>query len=116
MGQKRNLGWETETASSPQRILSRRPRPEKTDTPLQRQKGVQWQGKLITRAIFHPSTGVPPLPADGRGEMERRLMGQGRKRCWTGLLRKAGDQEKETSSIKERKGPWRLADLLCGRQ
>lgn len=48
--------------------------------------------------------------------MERRLMGQGRKRCWTGLLRKAGDQEKETSSIKERKGPWRLADLLCGRQ
>lgn len=43
-------------------------------------------------------------------------MGQGCKRCWTGLLRKAGDQEKETSSIKERKGPWRLADLLCGRQ
>ena len=92
-----------------------RPQPEKMDTPLQRQKGVQWQEKLITRAIFHPSTGVPPLPADGRGETERRLMGQGHKRGWTGLLRKARDREKETYSIKERKGPWRLADLLCGR-
>lgn len=92
-----------------------RAQPEKMHTPLQRQKGGQWQGKLlITRAIFHPSTGVPPLPVDGRGETEERLMGQGQKRGWTGLLRKAGDQE-ETSSIKERKGPQRLADLLCGR-
>lgn len=91
-----------------------RAQPEKMHTPLQRQKGGQWQGKLITRAIFHPSTGVPPLPVDGRGEIEERLMGQGQKRGWTGLLRKAGDQE-ETSSIKERKGPQRLADLLCGR-
>ena len=55
------------------------------------------------------------MPAEGRGETERRLMGQGHNRGWTGLLRKARDREKETSSIKERKGPWRLADLLCGR-
>ena len=55
------------------------------------------------------------MPADGRGETERRLMGQGHKRGWTGLLRKARDREKETYSIKERKGHWRLADLLCGR-
>ena len=58
-----------------------RARPKKMHTPLQQQKGVQWQGKLlITRAIFYPSTGVPPLPVDGRGETEERLMGQGQKR------------------------------------
>lgn len=78
--------------------------------------GSSMSGKTLpTRAIFRPQHRVASFACRWERRDGGSLAGQRQDRGTMGLPREAGDGEKETSWIRERKGPWSLADLLCGR-